>query len=78
MIVILQIQGFYAEVSTLLLTGVQAKYVDTEVDIHTLTRTLFRQYFNGSELIVAGKLINMNQTALKVFVEATGVEGMIN
>jgi hypothetical protein len=71
----LQIQGFYQEVSSLLLTGVQAVYVDSEVDLQTLTRSLFRQYFNGSELIVAGKLMRQNQTALQVYVQATGVEG---
>ena len=50
-------------------------YLDSEVDVDTLTRTFFRKFFNGSELVVAGRLIRLNQTALQVLVRATGVEG---
>ena len=50
-------------------------YLDSEVDVETLTRTLFRKFFKGSELVVAGKLIRFNQTALQVFIQATGVDG---
>ncbi|XP_076447829.1 inter-alpha-trypsin inhibitor heavy chain H4-like [Babylonia areolata] len=74
----LQIHGFYDEVSTLLLTGVQASYLDSQVDLETLTRTLFRKFFNGSEMVVAGKLIRLNQTALQVLVQATGRKGQVN
>lgn len=70
-----QIHGFYSEVSSLLLTRVKALYVESEVEGETLTKTFLNKYFNGSELLVAGKLINLNQTSLKVHVQATGSTG---
>ncbi|KAK3512774.1 hypothetical protein QTP70_025114, partial [Hemibagrus guttatus] len=48
----LQLQGFYEEVATPLLTDVQLKYPGAA----NLTQTSFRQYYNGSEIVVAGKI----------------------
>lgn len=74
----LQIQGFFAELSTLLLTDVHAVYLENEVDLASLTRTAFSKFFNGSELLVAGRLIRLNQTTLQVLVQASGVDGNVN
>ncbi|XP_076469052.1 inter-alpha-trypsin inhibitor heavy chain H3-like [Babylonia areolata] len=71
----LQIQGFYKEVSTLLLTQVQAKYLDDSVDPASLTRSSFKNFFNGSEIIIAGKLLDTTAQSLTVNMEAVGVEG---
>ncbi|MCJ8744185.1 hypothetical protein PDJAM_G00115570 [Pangasius djambal] len=48
----LQLQGFYEEVATPLLTDVQLNYIGAA----NLTQTSFRQYYNGSEIVVAGQI----------------------
>lgn len=47
-------QGFYDEVSSPLLLDVDLRYPNNEVD--SLTTNHFSQLFNGSEIIVAGRL----------------------
>ncbi|MCI4389936.1 hypothetical protein PGIGA_G00116810 [Pangasianodon gigas] len=48
----LQLQGFYEEVATPLLTDVQLNYIGAA----NLTQSSFRQYYNGSEIVVAGQI----------------------
>ncbi|KAF5893106.1 inter-alpha-trypsin inhibitor heavy chain H3-like isoform X1, partial [Clarias magur] len=48
----LQLQDFYKEVATPLLTDVQLNYIGAA----NLTQTSFRQYYNGSEIVVAGQI----------------------
>ncbi|KAK7490609.1 hypothetical protein BaRGS_00018212 [Batillaria attramentaria] len=74
----LQIQGFYKEVSTMLLTGVQAKYLDGTVDVESLTQSSFKNYFNGSEIIIAGKLLDNSLRSLSVTMEAKDKDGDLN
>ncbi|XP_075893065.1 inter-alpha-trypsin inhibitor heavy chain H3-like isoform X2 [Nelusetta ayraudi] len=50
----LQLQGFYEEVATPLLTDVTMVYVGGT----NLTQTNFSQYYNGSEIVVAGEITN--------------------
>uniref|UniRef100_A0A7N6BZQ8 Inter-alpha-trypsin inhibitor heavy chain H3 n=1 Tax=Anabas testudineus TaxID=64144 RepID=A0A7N6BZQ8_ANATE len=50
----LQLQGFYEEVSSPLLSEVDLRYPDNAVDF--LTTNHFAQLFNGSEIVVAGRL----------------------
>ncbi|XP_044029407.1 inter-alpha-trypsin inhibitor heavy chain H3-like isoform X2 [Siniperca chuatsi] len=50
----LQLQGFYEEVATPLLTDVTMIYVGGT----NLTQTNFSQYYNGSEIVVAGQITN--------------------
>lgn len=45
-------QGFYEEVATPLLTDVTMIYAGA----HNLTQTNFSQYYNGSEIVVAGQI----------------------
>uniref|UniRef100_A0A8C6PN27 Inter-alpha-trypsin inhibitor heavy chain H3 n=1 Tax=Nothobranchius furzeri TaxID=105023 RepID=A0A8C6PN27_NOTFU len=52
----LQLQGFYDEVSSPLLLEVDLKYPDNQVD--SLTTRHFNQLFNGSEIVVAGRLMD--------------------
>ena len=65
----LQLQGFYNEVSTPLLSDVKIKYVGDDIVNSTLTNCRFPNYFDGSELVVAGKLkeIKVNRISTKVF-----------
>ncbi|XP_066526765.1 inter-alpha-trypsin inhibitor heavy chain H3-like isoform X2 [Hoplias malabaricus] len=48
----LQMQGFYEEVATPLLTDVQLNYTGAG----NLTQTTFSHYYNGSEIVVAGQI----------------------
>ncbi|XP_061684443.1 inter-alpha-trypsin inhibitor heavy chain H6 [Syngnathoides biaculeatus] len=50
----LQLKGFYDEVASPLLSDVQLNYLDQQA--FDVTRSLFPNYFRGSELIVAGRL----------------------
>uniref|UniRef100_A0A8C4HT13 Inter-alpha-trypsin inhibitor heavy chain H3 n=1 Tax=Dicentrarchus labrax TaxID=13489 RepID=A0A8C4HT13_DICLA len=52
----LQLQGFYDEVSSPLLLDVDLRYPDNAVD--HLTKNHYSQLFNGSEIVVSGRLIN--------------------
>ncbi|XP_041748091.1 inter-alpha-trypsin inhibitor heavy chain H3 isoform X1 [Coregonus clupeaformis] len=52
----LQLQGFYEEVATPLLTDVQMVYVGGT----NLTQTNFSQYYNGSEIVVSGQITDNN------------------
>ncbi|XP_021424380.2 inter-alpha-trypsin inhibitor heavy chain H3 isoform X1 [Oncorhynchus mykiss] len=52
----LQLQGFYEEVATPLLTDVQMVYLGGA----NLTQTNFSQYYNGSEIVVAGQIPDNN------------------
>ncbi|XP_050979364.1 uncharacterized protein LOC127173492 [Labeo rohita] len=48
----LQLQGFYEEVAIPLLTDVQLNYQG----VGNLTQSTFNQYYNGSEIVVAGQI----------------------
>ncbi|XP_057702098.1 inter-alpha-trypsin inhibitor heavy chain H3-like isoform X2 [Corythoichthys intestinalis] len=50
----LQLQGFYEEVSSPLLLGVKLQYPGNAVDF--LTKNQYSHLFNGSEIVVAGRL----------------------
>ncbi|XP_033482341.1 inter-alpha-trypsin inhibitor heavy chain H3-like isoform X3 [Epinephelus lanceolatus] len=50
----LQLKGFYEEVATPLLTDVTMIYLGGT----NLTQTNFSQYYNGSEIVVAGQITN--------------------
>ncbi|KAM3878443.1 inter-alpha-trypsin inhibitor heavy chain H3-like [Diretmus argenteus] len=52
----LQLKGFYEEVATPLLTDVMMIYVGGT----NLTQTNFSQYYNGSEIVVAGQITDNN------------------
>lgn len=47
-------KGFYDEVASPLLSDIQLSYLDDQA--HDVTRTLFPNYFQGSELVVTGRL----------------------
>uniref|UniRef100_A0A671NG00 Inter-alpha-trypsin inhibitor heavy chain H3 n=1 Tax=Sinocyclocheilus anshuiensis TaxID=1608454 RepID=A0A671NG00_9TELE len=66
----LQLKGFYEEVSSPLLSDVQFHYPDNTVN--SLTRSHFKQLFNGSEIMVAGRLNDLNEIdnfAIEVFAQ---------
>lgn len=64
----LQLKGFYDEVASPLLSDVQLSYLDDQA--FDITRSLFPNYFQGSELVVAGK-VKPGVRDLKVSLSAT-------
>ncbi|XP_054912767.1 inter-alpha-trypsin inhibitor heavy chain H5 isoform X2 [Poeciliopsis prolifica] len=64
----LQLKGFYDEVANPLLSDIQLSYMDDQV--FDITHNLFPNYFQGSELVVAGR-VKPGVKDLKVSVSAT-------
>ncbi|XP_027135463.1 inter-alpha-trypsin inhibitor heavy chain H3 isoform X2 [Larimichthys crocea] len=68
----LQLQGFYEEVSSPLLLEVDLRYPENAVDL--LTKNHYSQLFNGSEIVVAGRLTNNDPDNFLVEVFGKGSE----
>ncbi|XP_034983885.2 inter-alpha-trypsin inhibitor heavy chain H5 [Zootoca vivipara] len=62
-----QLKGFYDEIATPLLSDIRIDYPTDSVE--QVTQNLFPNYFNGSEIVIAGKLFN--KTADRLHVEVT-------
>ncbi|CAM9358379.1 unnamed protein product [Bubo scandiacus] len=52
----LQLQGFYQEVATPILMKIEMQYPENAIE--GLTKNNFKLFFEGSEIIVSGKIIN--------------------
>ncbi|XP_049327476.1 uncharacterized protein LOC103044542 isoform X21 [Astyanax mexicanus] len=61
-----QLQGFYKEVATPLLSDLELLYEGAS----NLTETAYSMYYNGSEIIVAGEITNNSLESFKVEVVA--------
>ncbi|KAM4613452.1 inter-alpha-trypsin inhibitor heavy chain H3-like isoform 2-T2 [Polymixia lowei] len=68
----IQLQGFYEEVASPLLSEVDLRYPDNAVDF--VTTNHFSQLFNGSEIVVAGRLSDNDIDNFLVEVFANGFE----
>ncbi|XP_035384489.1 inter-alpha-trypsin inhibitor heavy chain H5 isoform X2 [Electrophorus electricus] len=66
------LKGFYDEIGTPLLSDIRMEYSDDAVEY--VTRNHFPNYFNGSEIVVAGRLHNRSANALHVQVTASNSE----
>ncbi|XP_026098274.1 inter-alpha-trypsin inhibitor heavy chain H3 [Carassius auratus] len=77
----LQLQGFYDEVASPLLLEVNLNYPGNAVT--DLTQSHFRQFFKGSEIVVAGRLQELETNIFQTEVSANGlgdqfvVEGLV-
>lgn len=60
---------FYDEIGTPLLSDIRINYTDESVQY--VTQHLFTNYFNGSEIVIAGKLTNQSAESLHVQVTAS-------
>nr|XP_055045707.1 inter-alpha-trypsin inhibitor heavy chain H5 [Misgurnus anguillicaudatus] len=69
------LKGFYAEIGTPLLSDIRVEYSEDAAEY--ITQNLFTNYFNGSELVVAGKLTNRSSDSLHVQVTAINSERSI-
>lgn len=63
------LKGFYDEIGTPLLSDIRINY--TENSVSYVTQNLFTNYFNGSEIVIAGKLTNQSAESLHVQVTAS-------
>lgn len=60
---------FYDEIGTPLLSDIRINY--TEDSVQYVTQHVFTNYFNGSEIVIAGKLTNQSAESLHVQVTAS-------
>ncbi|XP_061473996.1 inter-alpha-trypsin inhibitor heavy chain H3-like [Rhineura floridana] len=68
----LQLQGFYDEVANPLLTEVELKYPENAIS--DLTQNSFKHYYDGSEIVVAGRIIDNDLNSIFADVKAHGAE----
>ncbi|VTJ73545.1 Hypothetical predicted protein [Marmota monax] len=66
----LQLQGFYDEVANPLLTGVEMEYPQNA--ILDLTQNSYQHFYDGSEIVVAGRLADENINSFKADVKGQG------
>ncbi|XP_028933734.1 inter-alpha-trypsin inhibitor heavy chain H5 isoform X1 [Ornithorhynchus anatinus] len=64
-----QLKGFYDEIGTPLLSDIRVDYPAGSVE--HVTKKLFPNYFNGSEIVIAGKLVDPTLDTLHVEVTAS-------
>lgn len=66
----LQLQGFYEEVANPLLTNVEVEYPENA--ILDLTRNTYPHFYDGSEIVVAGRLADSDMNNFKADVKGHG------
>uniref|UniRef100_A0A2K6UKP3 Inter-alpha-trypsin inhibitor heavy chain H3 n=1 Tax=Saimiri boliviensis boliviensis TaxID=39432 RepID=A0A2K6UKP3_SAIBB len=66
----LQLQGFYEEVANPLLTGVEVGYPENA--ILDLTQNTYQHFYDGSEIVVAGRLVDEDMNSFKADVKGHG------
>ncbi|KAL0962833.1 hypothetical protein UPYG_G00346110 [Umbra pygmaea] len=69
------LKGFYDEIGTPLLSDIRVNY--TEDLVQYVTQHSFTNYFNGSEIVIAGKLTNQSADSLHVQVTASNSDTSI-
>ncbi|XP_025901804.1 inter-alpha-trypsin inhibitor heavy chain H3-like [Nothoprocta perdicaria] len=72
----LQLQGFYDEVSRPMLTDVELNYPENEIT--DLTKNNFKHFYDGSEIVVAGRFTDQNQNSLTVDVKGEGPDDALS
>lgn len=65
------LQGFYDEVSNPMLLDVELNYPENEIE--DVTKNSFKHFYDGSEIVVAGRFRDINQNSLTVDVKGEGV-----
>ncbi|NXI06295.1 ITIH3 inhibitor, partial [Pachycephala philippinensis] len=72
----LQLQGFYDEVSNPMLIDVELNYPENEIS--DLTTNTFKHFYDGSEIVVAGRFVDSNQNHLSVDVRGEGANDALS
>ncbi|XP_073501386.1 inter-alpha-trypsin inhibitor heavy chain H3-like [Phyllobates terribilis] len=68
--VVLQLQGFYNEIANPTLLDIKMKYSENATS--NVTQNNFKQYFDGSEIVVAGQITDNNLNFFTAYVKAEG------
>lgn len=69
-------KGFYDEVANVLLSDINFHYPDNKVN--SLTNSVFKQLYNGSEIIIAGRLNDIEMNDFPFEVSAQRVSNIIS
>ncbi|XP_010159805.1 PREDICTED: inter-alpha-trypsin inhibitor heavy chain H3-like, partial [Eurypyga helias] len=72
----LQLQGFYDEVSNPMLMDVELNYPENEIS--DLTKNSFKHFYDGSEIVVAGRFTDNSQNSLTVDVRGEGANDALS
>ncbi|NXN94709.1 ITIH3 inhibitor, partial [Rhinopomastus cyanomelas] len=72
----LQLQGFYEEVANPMLIDVELNYPENEIS--DLTKNTFKHFYDGSEIVVAGRFIDNSQNSLTVDVRGEGANDALS
>ncbi|NWX34343.1 ITIH3 inhibitor, partial [Notiomystis cincta] len=72
----LQLQGFYDEVSNPMLIDVELNYPENEIS--DLTTNSFKHFYDGSEIVVAGRFLDSNQNHLSVDIRGEGANDVLS
>ncbi|KAL3853549.1 hypothetical protein ACJMK2_017084 [Sinanodonta woodiana] len=73
----LQMTGFYEEISTVLLSNVSFSYLRNTVNESTLTQSSFPSFFDGSELVVSGRVHDNNINDIMLNIVGSSQGGII-
>ena len=71
----IQLENFYSQISSPLLSNVKITYVGDSLDDDSFSEKETKTLYNGTELVIAGKLqtlIDYENSNLTVFIEADG------
>ncbi|XP_053570494.1 inter-alpha-trypsin inhibitor heavy chain H3 [Bombina bombina] len=71
----LQLQGFYDEVATPTLVNIELQY--PENSISDITQNNYRNYFDGSEIVVAGRITDNDLNTFTADIKAEGANDLI-
>uniref|UniRef100_A0A8C5QGJ4 Inter-alpha-trypsin inhibitor heavy chain H3 n=1 Tax=Leptobrachium leishanense TaxID=445787 RepID=A0A8C5QGJ4_9ANUR len=72
----LQLQGFYDEVANPILMNIEVQYPENAVS--DVTKNSFKHYFDGSEIVVAGRIIDNDLNTFTSDVKAEGSSNSLN
>ncbi|KAM9324458.1 inter-alpha-trypsin inhibitor heavy chain H3-like [Gastrophryne carolinensis] len=72
----LQMQGFYTEVANPKLINVEMQYPENA--IANLTQNRFKHYYDGSEIVVAGRIMDHDLNSFSVDVKADGADNVLH
>lgn len=71
----LQLNNFYKQISSPLLANVTFQYIPDKVERDSMTKLDFRTFFDGSELVVAGRTSDKSIAEVGGTVQAVGDDG---
>lgn len=71
----LQLTGFYGEVASTLLSNLTFRYLDDTVVGKSVTNTIYPIFFEGSEIVISGKVSEVNVSAMTLEICGTSSKG---